>query len=100
MLAEQLREFRRGDGGGADAGDLVGGERHADTRAAYEHAAVGIALSDGTGDKGGVIRVVHTLFRVGAKIDHILTELRREIIDEGLLLLKAGMVGSDCDTHR
>ena len=52
-LCSRLSRRRRfvDDRRGADAGDLVGGDRHADARAAEEHAAVERAGRDGACDR-------------------------------------------------
>lgn len=43
VATEEVGELRRGDGAGAHAGNLVGGDGDADARAAHAHATVGVA---------------------------------------------------------
>ena len=55
---------------GAHAGHLVGGDRHADARAAHEHAEVGLARGDRVRDCLGVIGVVDRVLAVRPHVDH------------------------------
>ena len=52
---------------GADAGDLVGRDGHADARPADEDAAVEVAVRDRARDGDGEVRVVHRLGRLACR---------------------------------
>ena len=68
VLAAQARHFGRDDRRGADAGNLVGGDGHADARAADEDAALVLARGHGAGNGRGEIRIVDRVFRLGAEV--------------------------------
>ena len=84
---------------GADAGDLVGGERHADAGAADQDAAIEFAGRDRAPDLGRVVGIVDRLVRVGAEVAVRRAQLVERVLDQ-FLQLEAGMVCANRDAHR
>ena len=92
MATEEVGELRRGDGAGAHAGDLVGGDGDADARAAHAHATVGVAGGHAAGDLLAVVGVIAAGIGIGTEVDDLVAELVGDIGLEHLLLLKARVV--------
>ena len=85
---------------GADAGELAGGDRSADARAADEDPALGVAALDRLAELARLVRVVDPLgVRVGAEVDDLVAE-RCDLLEHALAQLHASMVECDRDLHR
>ena len=97
VLTAQLGKLHVDDVRSTAANDFVGRERHADARAAYEHAAIGHAPLDVMRNSGCIIRVIDAIVAVAA-IDNLsspLFQIRREL----LLLLETCVRTSHGDSH-
>src|SRR6266850_5810599 len=82
---------------GADAGELVGGHRHAHAAAADDDAALDVAAPQRAADRFREIGVVVGLRGiVSAKVAHVVAR-RREVGDENLLERVAGVIRGDGD---
>jgi hypothetical protein len=81
---------------GADAAHLVGGDLLALAGAAEHDADVGLAVAHAPRRRGTERRVVDALGRVGAVVDD-LVPLRAEPLDQVLLELIAGVIGTERD---
>src|SRR5260370_434719 len=86
------------DGGGADAGDFVGGDRHADSAAADEDAEIGVVTRNLFADGASEVGIVHGRGRSGAAIVDSMS-LLRQMLHDLLLQFEAGMVGAESDLH-
>src|SRR6266850_2057535 len=91
MLARQTRRSDVMDDGGAYPWVAVGGDRHADSGAADQDAAVGLARGDGVGYGVAEVGIIDRLDRVGAEIQHLVTRLLQVAL-ENLLEVEAGML--------
>ena len=84
---------------GAHAPDFAGGDAGADAAAAHEQATVGFARGNRVGDGLRVVGVVVVgLERVGAHVQDIVSPAFQDVDDQELQV-KAGVVGSDHDSH-
>src|SRR5437899_12542473 len=68
MLAGQGRGFFIGNKRGANAGNLVGHDAHADARAADENAVIVFMLGDALRDRLAIKRVVGRVFGISDEI--------------------------------
>src|SRR5436190_1648608 len=100
VLAAEPRRVGVGAGGGADAGDLVGGHRHTEPGAAHEDAPAGLARRHGARDERREVGIVHGLGRLGAAIHDVVPAADQPRL-EVLLEREPGMVGAERDgRHR
>src|SRR5262249_26547419 len=83
---------------GADAGNLVGGDRGADAAAADQDAALRFALQHAQRDSLSVVRIIHRPGAVRADVDEFVAELAQVGYQQGLQF-EAGMVRADGDLH-
>ena len=72
---------RVGDRRGADAGDLVGRDGHADAGAAHEDAALEVARRDRACDGDGEVGVVHRVGRMRAEVRAVRCRARRASVE-------------------
>src|SRR5262249_3032401 len=80
VLAAHTRAERVATRRGAHAGQLVGGHRHPDARAAHEHAARGLAGDHRRADRDGVVGVIDRLGRLRAEVHDVVA-----VVDEPCL---------------
>jgi hypothetical protein len=57
------------------AGQLVGGHRHADARAAHEHTARGLAGDHRRADRLGIVGIIDRLGRLRAEVHDVVAEV-------------------------
>src|SRR5206468_7062472 len=81
-----------------DSFDAVGGHRFAITRAAKNHAALGLTIRHCFGDWTNEERIIDRLFRVGSKVRDLVSQIIEELLDL-LLISESGMIGPDSDFH-
>ena len=86
-------------GAGADAGELVGGDGHADAGAADQDAAVDFAAADFLGHQGREVGVVDAFVRRRAVVDHVVP-FGFEQGDHLLLQVISSMITGDGNFHR
>ena len=68
--------------GGADAGDFVGGDAHADAAAADENAVVGFVPGDGQSGGDGEIGIVAAFGLISAEIHHLMAFAGEDALDQ------------------
>src|SRR5215207_3461879 len=84
---------------GADAGELAGGDRGADARAADEDAALRASVLNRLAELARLVRIVDPLrVRVGAEVDGLVAPLL-ELVEDALAQLHAAVVERDGDPH-
>src|SRR5712691_12031486 len=84
--------------GGAHAVKPIGGNRHADARAADQNAAFDIVRDHRRGDFRGEFRVIDAVGRVGTEIDPLVPKVG-QLTQNLLLHLVSAMVAGNCDFH-
>ncbi len=77
-------------------GQFVGGDRRSGARPAYDDAPLGFAGYHRFPYRGGVVRIVHRVGRVGSEIDEVM--LMRQDPGEVVLQRVTRMVGTDSDS--
>ena len=94
VLARHLGLVLTADIGGADAGDFVGADGHADAGAADEDAALGASGGDVFGHFHGKVGIIHRVGGVGSFVDDLMAE-REDVLADVVLEEIAGVVGAD-----
>src|SRR5438105_3069087 len=82
----------------ANAGNLVGGDAHADTGAADQDATIDGTFADRLGDLKGIIGIIDALAAAGSHVDYVMAKALQER-DNTPFYLKAPVVATDCDFH-
>ncbi len=82
----------------ADAADAIGGDCFAIAGAAEDDAALEPACGDGFGDGADEAGVIYGGGGVGAEVLHFMT-CGKEVLEDGLLVEIAGVIGTDGDFH-
>jgi len=82
----------------ADAANAVGGDGFAIAGAAEDDAALEPARSHGFGDGADEAGVIDGLGGVGAEVFHFMSG-GKEVLEDGLLIEKACVIGTDGDFH-
>ncbi len=82
----------------ADAAHAIGGDGFAIAGAAEDDAALECACCDGFGDRTDEARVIYGGGGVGAEVFYFMTCVS-EVLEDGLLVEIAGMIGADGDFH-
>ena len=82
--------------GGADAGDFVGRDGHADAGAADEDAALTFTAHDRVGDGLGILRIITGVFGIGAVVlvsESSPVKMRHQSLFQG----ETAVVTADCN---
>jgi hypothetical protein len=98
VLARHLGFEVGGDVRGADAGNFVGDDGHANARAAGEDSEIGMVLGDVLGDSAREVGIVARFSRVGALVVDGYAALEQVIFDS-ILQLETCVVGAKGDLH-
>ena len=85
--------------GRAHAWKLVRGNRHAGAAAAYDEAAVCTPIAQCRRDRLSAVGIINGSRRVGSEIEDVMS-LRPQRGRKIALHFEAGVVGSNCNTHR
>jgi hypothetical protein len=81
-----------------DSFDAVGSHRFAITRAAEDHATLGLATSHCFSDRTDEERVIDRVLRVGPEVHDLMPQSTEELLDL-LFIGESGMIRADGDFH-
>lgn len=98
VLTTETRRRLVDDGRGADAGNLVGGHRHADARTAEEQSTIELAACNGARDGLGEVGIINGLDALRSEIPVRNSALVEELSNLGFQV-DAGMIGAERDAH-